>query len=237
MQVCSAAACNGSRPPDSEYQSLALITLDKGNIYVESVDGDGKIREWFSWPLADNLSWKPFNPKALNESLDLLRPASSKYGMTDRRMLAFRIRGQQTQDQPGLTKTFVSGNIQWQQTETIWIGLEGFPSRLTVRLQPRHYFWQQVWTGPEVAANEPFHYEVVLDSSLGPGGILWRSLASDSRSKWTSLESTCSSGIDQLRWPEIWQTGVGMIGADDRVFKGKLEVEYAVQRIRHTPFF
>ena len=96
MQVCSAAACNGSRPPDSEYQSLALITLDKGNIYVESVDGDGKIREWFSWPLADNLSWKPFDPKALNESLDLLRPASSKYGMTDRRMLAFRIRGQQT---------------------------------------------------------------------------------------------------------------------------------------------
>src|SRR6185295_2847257 len=175
----------------------------------------GKIREWFSWPLADNLSWKPFDPKALNESLDLLRPASSKYGMTDRRMLAFRIRGQQTQGQPGLTKTFVSGNIQWQQTETVWIGLEGFPSRLTVRLQPRHYFWQQVWTGPEVGPNDPFHFEIILDSGLGPGGVLWRSVAGPTKSKWTSFESTCSSGIDQLRWPDVWQVGAGMVGADD----------------------
>ena len=203
---------------------------------VETVDANGKIREWFSWPFKDAFTWTPFEPKALNESLNLLRPASSMYGMTDRRMLAFRVRAEEKSRRPGLSKTLVSGHIQWQQTETIWIGLEGFPSRLTVRLQPRHYFWQQVWSGPEVPADGPFQYEIVLDSGLGPGGVLWRSLSNASGSKWTSFESTCSSGIDQLRWPEIWQTGVGMISADDRAFEGNLDVEYAVQRVRHTPF-
>ena len=237
MQVCSAGACNGSRPPDSEYQHLALVTLNKGKIYVESVDSNGKIREWFSWPFADVLTWKPFDPKALNESLDQLRPPSSIYGMTDRRLLAFRIHGRQLEDQPGSPKTLVSGHKVWQQTETIWIGLEGFPSRLTVRLQPRHYFWQQVWTGPEVRPKDPFHFEVMLDSGLGPGGILWRSVADPAKVKWTSFESACSSGIDQLRWPEVWQTGVGMLADDDRLFKGELKLDYAVQRSPYTPFF
>ena len=237
MQVCSAGACNGSRPPDSEYQHLALVTLNKGNIYVEGLDANGKVREWFSWPFVDSLTWKPFDPKALNESLDQLRPASSEYTRPDRRMLAFRIRGRQTEDQPGSPKTLVCGYKVFQQTETIWIGLEGFPSRLTVRLQPRHYLWQQVWSGPEVRPNDPFHFEVMLDSGLGPGGILWRSIADPAKSKWTSFESTCSSGIDELRWPEVWQTGVGMLADDDRLFKGELKLDYAVQRSPYTPFF
>jgi hypothetical protein len=152
-------------------------------------------------------------------------------------MLAFRIQGRQMEGQPGSATTLVSGHIVWQQTETIWIGLEGYPSRLTVRLQPRHYFWQQVWTGPEVSPANAFHFEIILDSGLGPGGILWRSVADPAKSKWTSFESTCSSGIDQLRWPTVWQKGVGMLADDDRVFKGELEVEYAVQRSPHTPFF
>jgi Calcineurin-like phosphoesterase len=235
LQVCSAAACNGSRPPDSEYQHVAVVTLRKGAIQVEAWDNTGNISEWFVWPGETVQQWTEFEPKRIDTDLKVLREPSPKYDPVARRTLSFRLNGLWRRPDREPEVTFVSGHVVWQATETIWIGLSGEPARLQVRLQPRHYFWQQTWTGPIVRPGERFDFEIRLDSGMGPGGILWRTASPGAA--WNSFESACSSGINELRWPEVWQKGVGMLGDDDRVFQGDLRVEYAIQRNKYAPFY
>jgi len=229
LQVCSAAACNGSRPPDTEYQHITLFTLVDGKLSVNSIDAKGVFRESFSWSPPVLHEWRTFSPESLNRDLEELRRPNQPWAPPDRRQLAFRIRGPYSKTRETDQQTLVCGYVMWQATETIWVGLVGSPARLAVRLQPRHYFWQQEWLGPAIEAGE-FDYTVLLDSSMGPGGVLWRVTKSGER--WTSFESSCSSGLENLRWPDQWQTGHGIHGKTDKPGLGAAsQIEYYIRRI------
>lgn len=100
----------------------------------------------------------------------------------------------------------------------LWVGLRGPRQVLSVVMGPEPGRSPHTWHGPAIPPDRPFELRVLLDPTMGPGGLLYQ-LNDDTT--WSSLRGASPWGIERLRLPSQWIIGHGQYGADDRPFLGK----------------
>jgi hypothetical protein len=100
----------------------------------------------------------------------------------------------------------------------LWVGLRGPRQVLSVVMGPEPGRSPHTWHGPAIPPDRPFELRVLLDPTMGPGGLLYQ-LNDDTT--WSSLRGASPWGIERLRLPSQWIIGHGQYGADDRPFLSK----------------
>jgi hypothetical protein len=199
-------------PLRSEYLHAVQMAIDNQGLRCRTLDTAGNAREEFAWPLdlRPSTTWKPLDTENLKTQLATVNLQGS--------VVTWRIQGQTgsvaTASEP---QTWLWGYDPMEGTATIWIGLEGTPSRLTVRLIPQSGFGWQTWTGPVIDPSHHFDWQLALHPGLGPGGVLIRSRDDTA---WQSLMTTSSKGVEELKWPQSWWLGHGPSGIHDWPFTG-----------------
>jgi hypothetical protein len=200
-------------PSRSEYLHVVQMALDGIGLRYQVLNVSGKVRESLSWPFAPPASrdWP---------SLDRARGAmtlASQGGAGA--VLTWRFLGRSVKVAPGTEpQTLLCGWDPMEGLPTVWVGFDGHPPRLTVRLVPQSgHGWQQ-WTGPVVAEDSPFDFQLALHPGMGPGGVLTRT---DDASPWESLTSPSSKGAEDLTWPQNWAIGASQSGPGDWRYRGE----------------
>lgn len=222
----------GFMPGSTEYLHAVQMAIDSQGVRYQVLDTQGRCREWLGWPLLlpPSDGWRSIE-KA--QTQDVLRPAwDDRSSRRCERLSLWRFSGI-PQDAGGATpaQTLLCGWDDIETAPTIWVGFEGCPPRLTVRLLPQSGGYGQTWSGPEFEAGAPFDFQLALHAGMGPGGILWRK-ADDS--PWSSLTPSCSKGAEDLPWPPLWTQGCGRSGVSDQPFLGKnLKLSWLAQPTRH----
>ncbi|MBS0264784.1 MAG: metallophosphoesterase [Planctomycetes bacterium] len=194
-------------PARSEYLHCVEMAVDDQGLRCQTRGVDGRVRETLTWPCPFPASpaWQRLTPTDCTAQLSSLKPAG--------KIVAFRAStGPVRVDPAGTPQTLLWGWDSMEGLATVWIGWEGTPLRLTVRLIPQSGFGWQVWSGPVVPLGVPWTGEVALHPGLGPGGVLWRPTAN---APWQSLSTTSSKGLEDLTWPRYWNIGHGHSGADE----------------------
>jgi hypothetical protein len=218
LQICTGGAGTiagpgGFMPGRTEYHHLVQMAVDRVGMRYQVLDTEGKVRERLEWPLnlAPSSHWLPLTPE---QSAAVLREAGSRKGQLCVWRFSGVLEGAGSGSEP---QTLLCG---WEDNETVatfWIGLDGSPPRLTVRLLPESGGGAEVWTGPAFRNGQAFDLQLAIHSGMGPGGVLFR--ARDD-SPWSSLQSTSAKGAETLEWPRSWALGCSQSGPSDRPFRG-----------------
>lgn len=107
----------------------------------------------------------------------------------------------------GSEQSMLAGGSDFGDNGSLWIGLRG--GRVTVAFGVKDGDGKSEWLGPTITPPR-FDFRVLLDPSLGPGGVLAR--LSDDR-PWTTMKHSSSRGAEALRWPVKWSLGGSYVGA------------------------
>lgn len=210
-------------PSRSEYLHAVQMAVDDTGLRYRVLGVDGKSHESLAWPfqLPSSSEWKGLNKSDCTATLNSQAVSGA--------IVAWRFQGQVSKTPPaGPPQTLLCGWDSMEGVATVWIGFEGSPSRLTVRLVPQSGFGWQTWTGIEVAEDQAFDFQLALHSGMGSGGVLFR--ANDA-APWQSLFSTSSKGAEELTWPRGWTIGEAQSGPTDWPFLGR---ELAIRFLRVT---
>ena len=205
-------------PSRSEYLHAVQMALDGQGLRYQVLDKKGQRRERLNWPftLPDSPGWAAVTTDNVGDL--------AKQQITES-IVAWRCAGRLTDynvGSPAQTMLCAYGNLE--AATTIWIGVDGFPPRLTVQLIPEAGYGVQNWRGPAIKKDQPFDFQIALHAGMGPGGVLYRTRDS---APWTSLSSTSSKGAEDLSWPKHWRFGTGESGATDRPFRNpELKITY-----------
>lgn len=213
----------------TEYLHAVQMAVDREGLRYQVLDTAGKAREWLGWPfqLPASSSWESiWSPAAL------LASVQERNGLEpgDAWVCAWRFSGVLPDvSADDTTQTLLCGWDAALGVPTIWVGLEGRPARLVVRLLPESGGAQQTWMGPEMGAGGAFDFQLALHAGMGPGGVLYRNADA---SPWSSLESPSTKGAESLTWPPNWEIGHDLSGPSDRPFTGEdLEVFWTTRRL------
>jgi hypothetical protein len=211
-------------PARTEYLHVVQMAVDASGLQYRVLDVEGKVREAFAWPftLPASAHWECLTPR---NCATVLAPRSGPIGL-----VAWRFEGSTGKPATDETpQTLLCGWDSMEGVATLWIGLEGCPPRLVVRLVPQSGYGWQTWSGPKVPENEAFAFQLALHPGMGPGGMLFR--ASDT-APWQSLFSTSSKGVEDLTWPRLWAVGEAQSGSTEWPFRGKeLSIRHVHTRI------
>ncbi len=207
LQVCTAGAGTAHRMPEGiEYLHLIQATLDGQGLRCQVIDTDGRVRERLSWPLAI---------PAADLKLSGSEIAAPITGQRENRVVAFRFRGRTAGDADGTEQTLLSAFYVDVQPE-LWIGLRGVDRRLTVIMGPERNRSPHYWLGPVFPADVAFDFRLVIDTGMGPGGIMCDAAGATL----SSLSAASPWGAERLSWPDRWSIGHARGGIDDRPFRG-----------------
>lgn len=221
----------GSMPGQTEYLHCVQMAIDPQGFRYQVLDTDGRSREWLDWPLLIRRSdlWKKIKrndaPNAFRTTWDGRSWLETR---GDVRLCLWRFSGVLPRASPGsATQTLLCGWDDRETAPTIWIGMEGCPPRLTVRLLPESGGGSQTWLGPPFEEGAPLDFQLALHGGMGPGGVLYR--PSDGFA-WSSLKSSSARGAEQMPWPPSWAIGCGPSGSSDEPFLGeRLELAWMTQ--------
>lgn len=199
-------------PVRSEYLHAVQMAVDEAGLRYRVVGVDGRGRESLAWPftLPTESQWTALTPANVGATLSQQKIAES--------IIAWRFQGELAKSaSSAVPQTLLCGWDGMEGVATVWVGLEGTPLRLTVRLVPQSGFGWQTWTGGEVREGAPFEFQLALHSGMGPGGILIR--RGDS-APWQSLTGPSSKGAEDLTWPRSWAIGEAQSGPSEHPFLG-----------------
>ena len=236
LQVCTGGAGTnygpgGFMPGRTEYHHAVQFAVDLAGIRYQVIDTNGAIRERLEWPIAlpPADEWEPVKPEDAAAKFGCAWDDSS-HKLGDDWLCVWRISGVLPHIQAGKnTQSLICGWEDLEGAATIWVGLEGCPPVLTVKLVTESGMGTQTWTGPVLTPGEPFDFHLALHSGMGPGGVLYR--LNDS-SPWSSLHSSVSMGAENLEWPRKWDIGHSQSGISDRPFLGhNLNIAWTKHRL------
>jgi len=203
----------GAMPGLTEYLHVVQLAIDDRALRYQVLDVTGTVREQLSWPfsLPPSNEWEP-----VAAGDDAGRLQSEKEVS---RIVGWRFRGRlgrATHD--AAPQTLLCGWRPGEETADVWIGFEGDPARLTVRLQTGSELGVQTWEGAGFKSGAEFDFLLALHPGMGPGGILYRR---DDSAPWTSLRSTSPKGAEDLTWPRKWAMGMKYGNSSDQPFLGE----------------
>jgi len=122
-----------------------------------------------------------------------------------------------------VAQTLLCGWRPEQETADVWVGFDGNPARLTVRLLTGSKLGVQTWEGAALEPRAQFDFQIALHPGMGPGGILYRR---DDSAPWSSLNSISPKGAEDLTWPNKWSIGRRFGNSADQPFLGgDLQIE------------
>ena len=224
LQICTGGAGTnygpgGFMPGRTEYHHAVQFAVDSAGMRYQVIDTNGAMREQLEWPIslppADE--WEQVKPEDAAAQLGgAWNDSCHKLG--DDWLCVWRISGvlhHIATDKN--SQSLLCGWDDLEGTATIWIGFEGFPPVLTVKLLTETGMGTQVWTGTALTPGTSFDFHLALHSGMGPGGVLYRL---DDTSPWSSLQSSASMGAENLEWPRRWDVGNSQSGTSDRPFLG-----------------
>jgi len=221
----------GFMPGHTEYLHFVQMAIDRQGLRYQVIDTDGTSREWLDWPppIPRSDLWKKIKRE---EAPKVFRPAwDGKTRGAEVRFCMWRFSGiLQDASLAGVAQTLLCGWDDSETVPTIWIGFEGCPPRLTVRLLPESGGGGQAWLGPIFERGVAFDFQLVLHGGMGPGGVLYRK--ADGLA-WSSLQSSSARGTERMPWPP-WPLslaiGCGPSGSSDQPFLGDhLELAWMTQ--------
>lgn len=206
----------GFMPGRTEYFHAVQMAVDSYGLRYQVLDAHGVSREWLEWPLSalPANQWEPLErgKKIKLQSLLCERPGKLSS------LTVYRFSGiLRDGSVDGKAQTLICGWDPDEGPATIWLGLEGMPARLIVRLVPEPGGGEQIWEGPLFTPGEAIDFQVGIHTGMGPGGILYRR---EDSSPWSSLKSSSAKGAEGLSWPGNWVVGQGPNGPSDRPFLG-----------------
>lgn len=210
----------GFMPGRTEYHHAVQLAIDTDGMRYQVLDVDGKVRESLAWPfsLPNVEKWNALRAENATAALKSIVWKDS--------IVAWCIRGKLgPTDVKHQTRTLLCGWNNGEGVATIWIGFDGNPARVTVRLVSESTYGSQSWIGPVIDDGSKFDFQIALHPGMGPGGVLVRQ---NEKSPWSSLSSTSSRGTEILPWPPNWAVGMSQSGPTDRPFRGKgLKINWA----------
>ena len=206
LQICS--ACGGF--PffgwgDAEYHHACRVRVTDDLLACETLDPEGKVREWLSWPPAP-LASEAWQAVSIDGKGLPRKPDWFAADVQRAQVLALRFRGELLQIE-GERQTLLGGSSGFATPgDAIWIGIEG--GRIGVSLANKKGGNPHLWRGPELSVGR-FDFQLALHTGMGPGGVLYR--ASD-KGPWSSLAHDTSRGLEHWPWPEQWSLGCDYAG-------------------------
>jgi hypothetical protein len=220
LQVCTAGAGTAHRMPEGiEYLHCVQGALDDKGLRYQVLDADGRVRERLTWPLPLSDEWRAL-PAGTNA-------APLVGGPHEDRILGLRFIGRAVAAGDGSAQTLLSA-FRADLQMPLWIGLRGIDQRLSVIVGPEARRSPHYWSGPAIAADEPFVLELVIHMGMGPGGFLYRVAGAE---VWSSLAGASAWGAERLQWPDRWTVGHASRGPGDQPFRGaNLSVSAVVKR-------
>lgn len=198
-------------PPHSEYFHAVQMAVCRRGLRYRVLDTAGRPRESLVWPfeLPPSDQWPAITP----ENVVATMPPAAASGI-----VAWRFRGRLREDAAGSPpQTLLIGWDAMEGPAAVWIGIEGYPSKLVVRVVPQAGYGWQTWTGPELSAGHSFDLQVALHRGMGPGGVLWRQ---GDDSDWSSLSCSSAKGAEDLVWPPRWAIGHAQSNQTEMAFNG-----------------
>lgn len=216
-------------PGQTEYLHAMQMAIDPQGLRYQVLDTDGTSREWLDWPLSIPQSdlWKKIEreeaPNAFRTACD-----GKAWKGGDVKLCMWRFSGVlQDVSRGGIAQTLLCGWDDSETVATIWVGFEGCPPRLTVRLLPESGGSGQTWLGLVFEEGAALDFQLALHSGMGPGGILYRPADGFA---WSSLKSSSARGAERMSWPYSWAVGCGPSGSSDQPFRGDhLELAWMAQ--------
>jgi hypothetical protein len=178
---------------DTEYHHCVQLAVEPNRLRCQTLDTNGKLREWLNWPLLT-----PASDTWQSVTVDHKLPTSTEMAMGNLRQartLLLRFRG--THRSNG-QQTFMRDS-----ENSCRIGIEN--NRLCVRLKPVAKD-DMAWFGPTIEEG-PFDLQLAIHTGMGPGGVLFRK--SDEHA-WTSLDTKAWHGPTDASWPKDWSLNEDM---------------------------
>jgi hypothetical protein len=210
LQLMTAGAGTAHRmPPETEYLHGVQVAIDAAGLRYQVLDEHGQRREWLSWPptLPPDTAWAGVDPAR----------AAATLGDGQAGVVAWRLIGTAAADGRGEPQTLVSGWPSGTGLAPLWVGLEGAEQRLVVRISMQAGRSPHRWSGPRLAAGQPFAYHLLLHRGMGPGGVLVRPTDG---AAWSSLTAASPWGPERLPPLAHWAIGHGQRGPRDHPFRG-----------------
>jgi hypothetical protein len=209
----------GFMPGQTEYLHAVQAAVDSQGLRYQVLDTEGKVREWLDWPLTIPPSdlWSRIEREEAPKAFPIAWDGKGMKG-GDVRLCLWRFSGVLRNVAPGgVAQTLLCGWDDSETVATIWVGFEGCPPRLTVRLLPESGGGGQTWLGPTFKEGGGFDFQLAMHTGMGPGGVLYR-LADGFA--WSSMASSSTRGAEGLIWPPSWVVGCGPSGSSDQPFLG-----------------
>jgi hypothetical protein len=211
LQICTAGAGTAHRMPDGiEYLHCVQAALDETGLRYQVFDTNGAVRERLPWPIyiSPHREWRALEAGE-NEAPIVGRIDSE-------RLLMLCFSGRAGRPPISDAQTLLSA-FSLEVLEPFWIGLRGPKQRLTAVIGDQPGRSPHYWLGPQIEPDSNFDLHLLVHSSMGPGGLLYRFGPDD---PWSSLTVASATGPEQLNWPERWSVGQGQGGSGDRPFRG-----------------
>jgi len=219
---------DGAMPGLTEYLHAVQLAIDDQALRYQVLDVTGTVREQLSWPFSLPVSskWEPMEARE-----------DASHRQSDKQVseiVAWRFRGMLgnvTHD--AAPQTLLCGWRPEQDATDVWVGFDGNPARLTVRLLTGSKLGVQTWEGASFKSEAQFDFQLALHPGMGPGGILYRR---DDSAPWSSLISTSPKGAEDLTWPCKWAIGRRYGNDSDQPFFGEglqiVRTHVAIQAVR-----
>jgi hypothetical protein len=203
---------------DTEYNHCVQLAVDSSRLYYQTLDIEGNLREWLTWPLRSPApeTWREVTADhGMPSRAEVMRPNPQQASV-----VYLRLRGTY---QGNGRQTLLSG-----ADEAYWIGIQD--NQLSVRLKPipprnekegmqimtvptpdysmvtiteKRETDTMTWTGPTILTGD-FDVQLAIHMGMGPGGFLFRP---SEHQAWSSMSSGAWHGPSDADWPEAWSIG------------------------------
>ena len=213
LQICTAGAGAAHRmPPEHEYLHIVQAALDADGFRYQTLDRQGKLREWlcWKWQLPPSSGWATFEPtSALSLAKDCLQLARTAI------LIAWEITACLSPEAGHQPQTILCAHAESGALPYLWLGISGVEQQLTVLLSPEANRSPHRWQGPVLPVDRPFSIQFAIHSGMGPSGLLWRWNEDD---PWSSMIRASPWGVERLPWPCEWRIGES---AGQQKFRGQ----------------
>lgn len=201
LQITSAGAGTAHRmPEDTEYLHAVQLAVDSDGLRGQVLDIKGDVAEQFEWPPRLPDDWINIPDQMEADLKDIAVPGQEP------QVIHLRMVGTFKGPTEGQRETLLSATSARNGHEVLWIGVSGQNRRLTVALQPHAGRSPHYWLGPAISGR--FDFEIALNLTMGPGGIMIRSRYE----AWSSLDSSSPWGPERLVWPVRFFAGESSMG-------------------------